>query len=78
LHFVIVPARVQAVEIRYAVDAEQHRLAVDDERSVAIAQRGLGDERIPARPVVAVAGEQPHALALALDDQPIAVVLDFV
>jgi len=27
---------------------------------------------------VAVAGEQPHALALALDDQAIAVVFDFV
>jgi hypothetical protein len=27
---------------------------------------------------VAVAGEQPHALGLALDDQPLAVVLDFV
>ena len=29
-------------------------------------------------PVVAVEGEQPHALALALNDQPVAVVLDFV
>ena len=28
--------------------------------------------------IEAVAGEQPHALALALDDQPVAVVLDFV
>ena len=30
------------------------------------------------RPVVAIAGEQAHAFALALDDQAIAVVLDFV
>ena len=27
---------------------------------------------------MAVAGEQPHALAVALNDQAIAVVLDFV
>jgi len=27
---------------------------------------------------MAVAGEQPHALALALDDQAVTVVLDFV
>ena len=27
---------------------------------------------------MAVAGEQPHALAVALDDQAVAVVLDFV
>ena len=32
LDLVIVLARVQAVEIGAAVDAEQHRLAVDDER----------------------------------------------
>jgi hypothetical protein len=29
-------------------------------------------------PVMAVEREQPHALAVALDDQAIAVVLDFV
>ena len=32
LHLVIVPARVQPVEIGAAVDAEQHGLAVEDER----------------------------------------------
>ena len=74
----IVPARVQAVEIGDAVDAEQHGLAIDDERAVAIAQRGLDDQRIAIAPVMAVAGEQPHALAVALDDQAVAVVLDFV
>jgi hypothetical protein len=33
LHLIIMPARMQAVEIRYAVDAEQDRLAIDDERA---------------------------------------------
>ena len=71
-------AGVQAVEIGPAVDAEQHGLAVDHERAVAVAQRGLDDQRKAIGPVVAVAGEQPHALAVALDDQAVAVVLDLV
>ena len=69
---------MQAVEIGDAVDAEQHGLAIDHEGRVSVAQRGLNDQRIAVAPVVAVAGEQPHALALALDDQAVAVVLDLV
>ena len=49
-----------------------------DSARAAVAQRRLGDERKPARLVVAVAGEQANALALALNDQAVAVVLDFV
>jgi hypothetical protein len=45
---------VQAVEIGPAVDAEQHSLAVDHEGRIAVAQRGLGDQRIAIAPVVAV------------------------
>jgi hypothetical protein len=63
---------------RIVIDAEQHRLAIDHERARAALQCGLGEKRIAFGPVVAVAGEQPHALALALDDQAIAVMLDFV
>ena len=40
--------------------------------------RGLNDQRVPIAPAIPVASEQPHALALALDDQAIAVMLDFV
>ena len=69
---------MQPVEVGDAVDAEQHRLAIDHERAVPVSQRGLGDQRIAIAPVVTVAGEQPHALAVALNDQAIAVVLDFV
>jgi hypothetical protein len=32
----------------------------------------------PARPVVVVAGEQAHALAVALEDQAVAAVFYFV
>ena len=41
-------------------------------------QRGLSDQRVTIRPVVATAGEQPHALAFTLDDQAVTVVLYFV
>ena len=70
--------RVQAVEIRPAVDAEQHGLAIDHEGGVAVTERGLGDQREAIAPVVAIAGEQPHAPAVALDDQSISVVLNLV
>ena len=76
LDLVIVPARAQAVEIPSPVDAKQHRFAVDYERAVPVTQRGFKDQRIAIASVMAVPGEQPHALALALDDQAITVVLD--
>jgi hypothetical protein len=78
LNLVIMPARVQPIEIGNAVDAMQDRLAIDDERSCAVSQRGLDDQRVTIAPVIAVSGEQPNALALALDDQAIAVVLDLM
>jgi hypothetical protein len=53
LHVVIVFARVQAIEIRSAVDAEQHGFAVDHEGRIAVAQRGFRDLRISIRSVVA-------------------------
>jgi hypothetical protein len=78
LNLVIMPARMQAVEIRDAVHAQQHRLAIDHKRTGEVAQRGFDDSGIPIAPIVAVAGEQAHALALALDDQAIAVMFDFM
>ena len=61
-----------------AVNAQQHRLAVNYEGRIPITPRGFSDQRIPITPVVAVAREQPNALALALNNQAVAVVLDFV
>ena len=55
LYLVVVPARMQAVEIRSPIDAEQYGLAIEDERAVAVAQRSLGDQREAIAPVVAVA-----------------------
>jgi hypothetical protein len=69
---------VQPIEIGNAVDAKQDRLAIDDERGCAVSQRGLNDQRVTIAPVIAVSGEQPNALALALDEQAVAVVLDLM
>jgi hypothetical protein len=41
-----------------------------------IAQRSLGDQRKAAAPVVAVAREQAHALAVTLDEQVVIIVFD--
>src|SRR5205823_14238579 len=71
-------AAVQAVEVGDAVDAAQHRFAVHDEGFDAVTQRGFDDARIPAAPVMTVAGPQPHGLALPLNDQAVAVVLDLM
>jgi hypothetical protein len=69
LHFVIVLPAVQAVEIRNAVDAEQHGFTIDHERAVPVSKRSLGDQRIAIAPVVAVAGEQARVFTVALNDQ---------
>jgi hypothetical protein len=61
-----------------AVDAQQHRLAIDDGAGVTIAQCRLDDARIAAPRVVAVARERPHPVAIPLVDQAVAVVLDLV
>jgi hypothetical protein len=68
---------VQAVEVRPAIDAQQHGLTIDHEGRIAVAQRGFRNQRISdssrGRP-----WSTAHALAITLDDQPIAVVLDLV
>ena len=56
----------------------QDRLPVQDERRQPVAKRGLCDQRVPAGPVVAVAGEEPDPGAVPLDDQTVAVVFNFV
>jgi hypothetical protein len=60
---------MQAVEIRNAVDAEQHAFTIDHERAVPVSKRSLGDQRIAIAPVVAVAGEQVRVFTVALNDQ---------
>jgi hypothetical protein len=38
-------AAVKAIEVRSAIDAQQHGLAINDEGSVSISKRGFGDQR---------------------------------
>jgi hypothetical protein len=66
------------VEVGNAVDAEDHRLTVNDELAMPVLQRGLDDPRMTTGPVVTAAAEQAHAASLALNDQAITVVLDFM
>src|SRR4051812_47298493 len=67
-----------AREVRDAVDAEQPQPHLDDELLLAVLRRRLDDPGETLRPVMAVPGDQPHAFALALDAQAVAVIFDFV
>jgi hypothetical protein len=61
-----------------AVETKQHGLAIDDKRTGPIPPCRLGDQGLAGGPVEAVLCEQPDALSLALDDHPIAVMLNLV
>jgi hypothetical protein len=45
---------------------------------VSVLQRGLDDPGIALGPIVSAARNQPHAIAIALDAQAIADILDLV
>jgi len=68
---------MQGIEIRNAIDTKNNRLSIDDELLHAVLERRLDDPWIALRAIVPVAGDQAHAIAIALDPRPIAVVLDF-
>jgi hypothetical protein len=69
---------VQILEIRVAVDAEDHGLAIQHELFLPVLKCCPDDPWIAISPVVAIAGEQPHHLVLALGVSRIAVVLDLM
>ena len=46
LNFIVMPPGVQRAEIGDAVDAQHHRLAIDDEPLLPVLERGLDDPRI--------------------------------
>ena len=69
---------MQAIEIGNAVDPEQHRLAIDHELPVAVLARGLGNPWEAVGPVVAAAGDQAYAVAVALQVLPIANLFGFM
>ena len=65
-------------EIGDAIDAEHHRFAVDDEAALADLSRRLHDPRISVGPVLAALGDQADPVAVALQPEPVGVVLDLV
>ena len=71
-------AGMDGVEIRDAVNAENDRLAIDDELLVSVLQRRLDDPRITLCSVVAAARDQAHASAVALDAETVADIFHFV
>jgi hypothetical protein len=73
-----VPAGIQHLKVGDAVDAQHHRLAVDHEALASVLERGFHDPGIAPRPVMAVPGKQPNAVAITVNDQAEAVVFDFV
>jgi hypothetical protein len=78
LDFVVVLPGVQTVEVGDAVNAEQHRLAVNDELALSVLARGLDDPRKALGIVVTAPADQAHAVTVADDHHPVAVVLDLV
>ena len=72
------PAGMQRVEIGDPVKAEDHGFAIDHKLADAVFQGGLTDPREAARPVIATSGDQPHAVAVTLDEDAKTVLLDFV
>ena len=74
----ILLAGVERIEVGDPVNAENYGLAVYHVLLVPIPQRCLYNPRVPLRPFIAPAGDQPHAVAVALHAEPIAIIFRFV
>jgi hypothetical protein len=60
------------------IPCRHHGLTIDDETLLPYLARSFEDARKPFGPIVSATGDQAHAVALALQSQPIAVVFHFV
>ena len=69
---------MQCVEIGAAVDAQDHSFPVHHKSALPVLQRGLNNPRVALRPVVPAFGDQPHARAIALQPEAVAVVFYFM
>ena len=69
---------MQGIEVGNTIDAKHDRFAIDHEMPLSVLQRGVDDPRIALGPVIAIAGDQAHAVAIALDAQAVAVIFYFV
>jgi hypothetical protein len=73
-----VPAGMQSVEVGNTINAKNDGLAIDHELLHPVLQRGFDNPGIALGPVVSIAGNKPHAVAVALNAQPVAVIFYFV
>jgi hypothetical protein len=78
LHFIVVLAGMKRIEIRDPVNAEDDSLAIDHELTDAVFQGGFTDPRKAARLVIATPADHPHAVAVTLDANAIAIQLYFM
>ena len=78
LDLIVMLPGMQRVEVGDTIDAEHDGFAVDDEAGLADLAGRLDDPRITVGKVVVAACDQPHASVVALQAQPVAVVLDLV
>src|SRR6516165_9969564 len=69
---------MKRIEIGNAVDAQDDSLAIDDELLLTVLQRRLHDPGISFCPTIAAACDQPYAVAIALNAETEAVLLDLV
>ena len=69
---------MQRIEVGNAIHPKGHGLAVDNKTLLPVLQRSFHNPRKTLGPVVTATGNQPHAVAVALNAQPVAVVLDLV
>ena len=69
---------MQSIKIGDAINAQDHCFAVDHKLLDAVLQGGLGNPGIALGLVITAPGDQPHPIAVTLDADAEAVLLDFV
>jgi hypothetical protein len=68
-------ASLEELEPRHSLRVEDHDLAVEQQRPVRQGRDRGGDAGERLRPVVVVPGQEAHARALLVREDPVAVVL---
>ena len=76
--FLVFQSFLEQLKAGDAVPIQHDRLAVEHGGADAEARDGLGQTGEAVGPVLAVAGEQPHILAVLAGEQAVAVELDLV
>ena len=71
-------AAIKAIGVGDAVNAEEHGFTVDYKLLGLDPTSGLNDLGIAAAPIVTVPGEQPNSVIVALNNQPEAILLNFM